>query len=116
MWSGHLPPSRSGIGTPGGFIYQKGAFINEKMCTQHRILLDGTVMFVHHFMAGAGILRGIFRVNDLSQVIQQISGKAGNILEIFLSPRPNAAILNLSVCSLLFRPFFWELVSNSHKS
>lgn len=60
--------------------------------------IAGWDSYVHHFMAGAGILRGIFRVNDLSQVIQQISGKAGNILEIFLSPRPNAAILNLRVC------------------
>lgn len=61
VWSGHLPSFRSGIGTPGGFMYQKGAFINERLCTQHVILLDGTVVFVHHFMAGTGIPRGIFK-------------------------------------------------------
>lgn len=57
VWSGHLPSFRSGIGTPGGFMYQKGAFW---LCTQHVILLDGTVVSVHHFMAGAGISKGIF--------------------------------------------------------
>lgn len=51
-------------------------------------------------------------LQDLSlQVTQQISGKAGNILETFLGLEPHVSILNLSVCSLLFRPFFWVLVT-----
>lgn len=65
-------------------------------------------MFAHHFMMGAGVLKEIFKLGDLAQVTQQVSGKARNTIETFLGPKPNASVhyLKIRICRVSFSAHF----------